>query len=670
MFKHLKLGTKLMSGFSAVAVIALFLGVIGYYGAVQNEGAMEEVGMVSLPSVQSVLQIKEAMQRIIINQRTLLSPDISSEMRQLQYEGIDAARAAYGRAFGIFEALPQTEYEARQWEAFTALIPGWAAINDEIFQMHQELDRINISNPNELVAQLESFRGDHYRVEAWVADLILTGASLEGGDDAAACNFGRWLAGFEIENPDFNEILEQIREPHDRFHRAVGNLQESVDAGDGNAVRLYINELQPASREVFGYFDEMIEIAGRAEELRRRSAVMTTEDSQQYMVEAFGLLDNIIATKEQNADEAVSGAITQSATLKTLSLVTMTAGVLIAMLLGFFITRSISNPIRRIVDGMSSGAEQVSSASSQVASSSQSQAEGASQQASALEETSSSLEEMAAQTRQNAENSDQAERAMKDAAKVVESGVASMERMSAAISEIKASSAETSKIIKTIDEIAFQTNLLALNAAVEAARAGEAGKGFAVVAEEVRNLARRSAEAAQNTAELIEKSQGNADNGVSVTEEVSRQLLSIQESAVKVNALISEISAASKEQAQGIEQVNTGVSEMDKVVQQNAADSEESASAAEELSSQAAEMERMVAELEAMVGSSGKTQNTNQPRHSARNHNHGDNTAGSGQQPKALKKPASGKNAGSAGNKGKSRNERVIPLDDDDFKDF
>jgi methyl-accepting chemotaxis protein len=278
-------------------------------------------------------------------------------------------------------------------------------------------------------------------------------------------------------------------------------------------------------------------------------------------------------------------------------------GVMI-LVVTFFLNRYTVNPVTAIVRTLTGSSKEVAMAADQIATSSQSLAEGASEQASSLEQTSSSLEQMAAQTRQTADNSQKADTAVKETGEMVEKGVSSMKRMNTAINEIQESSNETSKIIKTIDDIAFQTNLLALNAAVEAARAGEAGKGFAVVAEEVRNLAQRSAEAAQETSLMLEKSQENAQKGVGVAHEVAEQLQGIKQSSEKVSGLIMEITGASREQAQGIDQVNTAVSEMDRVVQKNAGDSEESASAAEQLSSQAEELEKMVADLMTLVGGS------------------------------------------------------------------
>jgi len=243
------------------------------------------------------------------------------------------------------------------------------------------------------------------------------------------------------------------------------------------------------------------------------------------------------------------------------------------------------------------GTEQVSTASQQISAGSQSLAQGANEQAGALEEVSSSLEEMAAMTKQNAENAHQAKKLATEANSNASQGREAMTRMGDSINKIKESSDQTAKIVKTIDEIAMQTNLLALNAAVEAARAGEAGRGFAVVAEEVRNLAQRSAEAAKNTANMIEESVKNAEDGVMIAGDVAKAFEAISGSNAKVDNLITEIAAASQEQSQGIDQVNTAVAQMDKVTQQNAANSEESASAAEELSSQAEELQNMVAQF-------------------------------------------------------------------------
>lgn len=269
--------------------------------------------------------------------------------------------------------------------------------------------------------------------------------------------------------------------------------------------------------------------------------------------------------------------------------------------------RSISLPINRIIEGLGEGAEQVTAASNEVSTSSQSLAEGASEQAASIEETSSSMEEMASMTKKNAENAGHADNLMKDTNQVVTAANESMAQLTVSMEDISKASEETFKIIKTIDEIAFQTNLLALNAAVEAARAGEAGAGFAVVADEVRNLAMRAADAAKNTAELIEGTVKKVSDGSELVATTNEAFGKVAESSEKVGAIVAEISAASSEQSQGIEQVNIAIAEMDKVVQQNAANAEESASASEEMNAQAEQLKSFVQDL-VMVITGQRTQ--------------------------------------------------------------
>lgn len=270
-------------------------------------------------------------------------------------------------------------------------------------------------------------------------------------------------------------------------------------------------------------------------------------------------------------------------------------------LLLYFSTGTITKELNTTIETLETSGASMLTASQEINSTSHQLAEGASEQAASLEETSSSLEEMAAMTRQNSENAHQAEVLVKETNITIGHAGDSMQRLTVSMEDISRASEETSKIIKTIDEIAFQTNLLALNAAVEAARAGEAGAGFAVVADEVRNLAMRAADAAKNTATMIEDTVKKVRNGSDLVTETNDSFAQVASASGRINSLVSEIAAASKEQANGIDQINQAITQIDAVTQRTAASAEESASASEEMSDQARRMKNIVGNLAALV---------------------------------------------------------------------
>jgi methyl-accepting chemotaxis protein/methyl-accepting chemotaxis protein-1 (serine sensor receptor) len=272
-----------------------------------------------------------------------------------------------------------------------------------------------------------------------------------------------------------------------------------------------------------------------------------------------------------------------------------------------WVVHDISVTLRRVARELGEGAEEIASAASQVSSSSQSLAQGSSEQAASLEETSASSEEINSMARKNSENSRGAAELVTQSQQKFATTNQSLEQMVVAMGEINTQSGKISKIIKVIDEIAFQTNILALNAAVEAARAGEAGMGFAVVADEVRNLSQRCAQAAKDTAALIEESIAKSNDGKSKVDQVAGAIRAITEESSKVKTLVDEVNLGSQEQAHGIDQIGKAIVQMEQVTQKTAANAQESAAAAEELTAQSATLKDIVENLTSMVGGGGES---------------------------------------------------------------
>lgn len=351
---------------------------------------------------------------------------------------------------------------------------------------------------------------------------------------------------------------------------------------------------------------------GRYEAVLGRSVALLNQKGEQEAAARLQLLTQL--DKESGTviqellsanDRGLAGQKAQTDSLVTRAKTFLGIGILLVvgfgLLVGALVVRSLAKTLSRIIEGLDEGSEQVAAASLEVSSASQSLAAGASQQAASLEQTTSSLQELAAGVKQNSQHTDQCNELVLQTHEKTREVHKSIRATKTFMESISGSGESIKKIIKSIDEIAFQTNLLALNAAVEAARAGQAGAGFAVVADEVRALAMRAAEAAKTTDNLIGETTQQIELGSAQIQETLTKFYDMGESAKKVNELVGEIANTTREQALGIETLNQTMTEIERVVQQNAANAEESASAATELQAQSERLREVVGELRSLV---------------------------------------------------------------------
>jgi len=387
-----------------------------------------------------------------------------------------------------------------------------------------------------------------------------------------------------ISTPEDRRLLEEAKRTNDAYRTARNKQLELVRQNKVEEYRKWQTEtLVPSYEAYIKAFEAAVDYKNKFG-MGVGTAGRATASSSIFLIKIALLVAILVAG-------SVAWLITRSTKL-----------VLRELALSLEQTEATNRVLRDLAGKLDLGATQTASAARQVSAASQTLSSGASEQAASVEETSASLEEISSMIRSTADNAEKAKTLAGEAHAVAQAGSRTMVEMTQAMAAIDTSSAEVAKIVKNIDEIAFQTNILALNAAVEAARAGEAGAGFAVVADEVRSLAQRSAAAAKETADKIEAAIASSRNGSVSCTKVGESLTQIASKVSSTDALVAEIATAAREQAQGIEQINTAITQMDQVTQSNSASAEESASAAEELDAQAASLKDMVGKLRQLVG--------------------------------------------------------------------
>jgi len=636
-----RLGVKLVGGFLITALIIVLVGLLSIRQQGQLGHQVQKLGAETIPAVQNILIVKSQAASIASLMRSLLTPYATKEQRNYAHSSLLESRKVYGEAKEKFMALPIFKEVTAEWQEFNSNITKWVQVNNEAVELSKELITMDMIKPDVMKQHMADFEIAHNSLLAKISKQILLGTSFEGGTDETACSLGKWMANMDTTNPEMVALVNQLRPIHAQLHQAVAEAKKLASSeGSFEAKGIMSSKIDPASKQVFELVHEMSDIVDLANEKFERMNKLLLEDGEQYQKNTFAAIDAIVKKAETAAQATVSEAEESAQRGELITTVCLIVGFVLAVALGFLLTRLITKPLfkgvdlakamaagdltktmdvdqkdeigmlaqslndmaknlRRMFGEIRQGVVSVDESSSQLAAISNQMTSGAESTATRSAQVAAAAEEMSA-------NQNSIAAAMEEASVNVNMVASAAEEMNATITEIAQNSGkaieitskavrqsqeasdrvnelgraadEINKVTEAITEISEQTNLLALNATIEAARAGEAGKGFAVVANEIKDLAKQTAMA---TLDIKNKIQGiQQATGVTVKEinDISTVIADVDQIVATIASAVEEQSATTREIASNVNQASQGINEVNENVAQSSAVSAEIAS--------------------------------------------------------------------------------------------
>jgi len=630
------IGRKLVLSFIGISLIGLITGIFGYYGVFLSQKAVHEIGSVRLPGVENLLVIAREAENIRGNLITLSLAGLDETTRSRQYADIQAARGRYQAAWILYESLPQTDEEASLWKEFVPAWAAWQQANNQYLELNHHIDDNGIADPEQLGRLFEQFTKDHYvLVQRVVEMLLLNSPTFDGGEDAATCNIGRWMATFTSKNPDLIKALDRLKSHHVRFHDLVHTIKQLQSEGKREeAVALYQKDMVHLMQEnIFINLKTMLFIAKDSIALASHGKELLLGVSKERQDTALTLLEKIVHHNQDVAAEVSKQANKQTTLFKMLTMIAVSLGVVLSVVVGILSSRSIARPLRRIashlqimaqgdfstevnekdcrradeIGDLSQAAEALTGSICAIignihngigtlTSSSSDLAVVSDQIKSSVLDMSGRTISVAAAAEESSVNANSVAAGMEQATANLSNVATATEQMSATISEIARnaehvrsisneasrqadavtammqllgnSAQEIGQVTETIMTISGQTNLLALNATIEAARAGDAGKGFAVVAGEIKELARKTADATKDIRERINAIQSSTKTAMGDIGRIAGVIKTVNEIVPQMAAAIEEQSVVTRDVAAHIAQATTGITESNEQVLQ------------------------------------------------------------------------------------------------------